>query len=379
MRIGLNALFLIPGKVGGTEVYIRNLVRHLSRLDNENEYVIFINRESIGVFDEIAPGFKIIVCPVNAENRPFRILWEQFILPFQVLRHRLDLLLSAGMTAPFICPAKSIVVIYDLQHVNEPENFPRFHLLFLRSIIYLSAKSADQVITISEHVKRDIARHYNLAASDIYVTYCAVDRAAFHRRSPVEVLSVRKRYNLPERFILYIASSLPHKNYERLFTAFKRVRDEELGIKLVLVGARDYGGDVILKKISELGLEDDTLFLGWLPFEDIPAIYSASDLFVFPSLHEGFGIPVVEAMACGVPVVCSDIEPLREVAGDAAVFVDPLSPDKIAEGIQNVLKNRDMREGFVKAGLRRAEDFSWDKTALKTIAAIKGCAGRKKA
>lgn len=376
MRIGINALFLIPGKVGGTEVYIRNLVRSLSGLDEGNEYLIFINRESAGVFEGIAPGFKIVPCPIKAEMRPVRILWEQFILPFQVLKYRLDVLLSAGMTAPFICPAKSIVVIHDLQHENEPQNFPWHYRVFLKTIIYLSAKKADKVVAVSGHVKEDIVRHYKIPPGDVHVTYNAVDRAAFYRRPPEEVLSVRKRYSLPERFILYIASSLPHKNYERLLAAFRTVRDREPGVKLVLIGARDYGGEEIRKKISALGLENDTVFLGWLPFEDIPAIYSASDLFAFPSLHEGFGIPVIEAMACAVPVVCSDIEPLREVAADSAVFVDPLSAEKIAEGMLSVLRNKTLRGSLVSSGLKRAEEFSWDKTALKTMAAIRECAGR---
>ena len=130
---------------------------------------------------------------------------------------------------------------------------------------------------------------------------------------PQELDAVRKKYSLPASFALYIASSLPHKNYERLLQAFKIVKASHKDLKLVLIGARDYGHDVIKKKIEELGLEGEVVFLGWLPFEDIPVIYSAADLFVFPSLHEGFGIPVLEAMACGVPVVCSDIEPLDEV------------------------------------------------------------------
>ena len=148
-------------------------------------------------------------------------------------------------------------------------------------------------------------------------------------------------------------------------------------MKLVLIGARSSGFDIIKKKIEELGLIDEVVFLGWLPFEDIPAIYSAADLFVFPSLHEGFGIPVLEAMACGVPVVCSGIEPLDEVAGDAARLVDPLSVESLAEGMSEVLGDRALREALVEKGLERASSFSWEKTAKDTLRAISGHLGKR--
>ncbi len=378
MRIGINALYLLPGKVGGSETYVRNLVKWLLRAAPSNEYVVFINRESAGVFEGLAPGAKIVECPINATNRALRILWEQIALPFQAARHGLDILLSAGMTAPFFSPVPSVVVIYDLQHINQPENFNRWYLFFLKSIIYLSAKRSAGVITLSRKSKEDIERYYNIRPGNIGVTYMASDSEAFYKRSAAEVASVRKKYALPESFILYIASSLPHKNYIRLLTAFKSVRGTLRGTKLVLTGARDYGHDAIAAKISELGLTDDVILLGWLPFEDIPLIYSASELFVFPSLHEGFGIPVVEAFACGVPVVCSNIEPLVEVAGGAAYLVDPLSQDDMARGMLKVIMDGPLRERLVRDGLKRAGEFSWEKTACATLSIMSGyLKGRK--
>ncbi len=371
MRIGINALYLIPGKVGGSEIYIRNLVKWLPRVCAQDEFVVFANRESAGVFESISPEVKVVNCALNAASRPARILWEQLVLPFQVRIHGIDVLISGGMTAPFFCPVRSYVMIYDLQHINQPENFSRFQLLFLRSIIYMSAKSARGVLTLSEKSKSDIVRHYRIAPKDVFVTHLASDAGSFRKRSAEETAGVRKRYKLPERFILYIASSLPHKNYERLLEAFSEVKAADAGIKLVLIGARSYGHDVIAAKIDELGLKEDVVFLGWLPFEDIPLIYSACELFVFPSLHEGFGIPVLEAMAAGVPVVCSGIEVLSEVAGDAALFVDALDTGSIARGMLKVLQDRVLREGLVKKGLKRAAMFSWEKTAADTLRAVK--------
>ncbi|MBI5970352.1 MAG: glycosyltransferase family 4 protein [Deltaproteobacteria bacterium] len=370
MRIGINALYLIPGRVGGSEIYLRNICKQFNALAGAHDFVIFVNKESSGVFEAIAPRVRVVECAVRAENRPARILWEQFVLPFQTKGHRLDVLLSAGMTAPFICPVPSYVMIYDLQHVNMPRNFSWWYLLFLKGIIYLSAKSADGILTLSEKSKNDIIRHYGIKGEKITVTYLAADGNVFFRRAPEEAAAVRKKYNLPERFILYIASSLPHKNYGRLLEAYKRVKEKEAGVKLVLIGARDYGFEAIEKKIAALGLGKGVVFLGWLPFEDIPAIYSAAEVFVFPSLHEGFGIPVIEAFSCGAPVVCSKVEPVGEVAGGAALLVDPLDTDEMAGRILEVLRDAELREKLIRDGFTRAAEFSWEKTARDTLSAI---------
>lgn len=373
LRIGINALFLIPGKVGGTEVYTRNLVKGFTEVDPSNEYVVFANRESKGVFDSSGPGVEVVDCPVRAESRPRRLLWEQFILPVRARQLGLDVLFSAGMTCPFVSPVKQVLVVHDLQHVNQPQNFAWYYLPFLKFFIYMSSKRAERIVTISKHVKRQIEDFYRIPPEKVHVVYNAVDTKRFARKSPEEVRVVRERYDLPEMFILYAASTLPHKNHPRLLEAFKKVREKHPSVKLVLTGARGQGREAVERKITELGLESSVVFLGWLPFEDLPAIYSASEAFVFPSLHEGFGIPLVEAMAAGTPVVCSGIEPLTEVAGDAACFIDPTDARDIASGIMKVLEDRGLREGLVRKGLQRAGKFSWETTARETLSILKSC------
>ena len=367
MRIGINALYLLPGKVGGTETYIRNLVKSLIELDSYNTYYIFINKESAGTFEQLASRIHIVLCPVRASNRPARILWEQFILPFQILRNKIDVLLSAGMTAPFFRLSRSILVIYDLQHINQPQNFSRFHLFFLKTIIYLSAKTANGVITISDHVKKDIIKHYKIAPEKIMVGHLAVDHDLFFPLGGEDTASIRTKYDLPERYLLYAAALLPHKNHERLLQAFKEIKDEMAGRKLVFTGAWEKGYDKIVQMVSALGLQKDVILLGWLPFEDIPAVYRGAELFVYPTLHEGFGLPVLEAMASGVPVICSRIEPLTEVAGDAAFFIDPYDHSDIARGISSVLKDKSLRMKLIEKGRLKAKEFTWGNTALNTL------------
>lgn len=367
MKIGINALYLLPGKVGGSETYIRNLVKWLVKIDRENEYVVFINQESVGIFDVSAPHVRVIACPIHATNRPLRILWEQIVLPFQVRHYQIDVLLSAGLTAPFICPATSVLVLYDLQHINQPQNFSRPYLFFLKSIIYWSAKSADNILTISHHVKNDIIRFYHIPPDRITVSHLAVDHDAFFPAGGNDPSSLRIKYDLPEHYILYPAALLPHKNHQRLLQAYEVIKGEIPGTKLVLTGAWDKGRDTIDGMITELSLQNDVIALGWIPFDDIPLLYRRADLFVFPSLHEGFGLPILEAMASGVPVLCSRLEPLTEVAGNAALFIDPHDHADIAKGIVSLLRDNELREKLIKKGRMRAKEFTWEHTAEKTL------------
>jgi glycosyltransferase involved in cell wall biosynthesis len=372
VRIGINALYLLPGKVGGTETYIRSLVRSLLEIDRNNTYVIFINRESKGIFPGSDPRVKIIPCPIKAVNRPIRILWEQFILPFQARRHKVDVLLSAGMTSPFFCPVPSVLVIYDLQHVNQPQNFSRLYLFFLKTIIYLSAKTADKIITISGHVKTDIVKQYRITPDKIIVGHLGVNHGSFFPGSVRDTAAMGGKYNLPEHYLLYAAALLQHKNHERLLKALKEVKRENPELKLVLTGAWESGHEKIVSVISDLDLQQDVILLGWIPSEDIPEIYRGAEVFVYPTLHEGFGLPVLEAMASGVPVVCSHIEPLIEVAENAALYIDPGDYLDIARGISTVLKDDAQRAQLIGKGLMRAKDFTWEKTARTTLDLLTG-------
>jgi glycosyltransferase involved in cell wall biosynthesis len=364
MRIGINALYMLPGKVGGTEIYLRNLVSTMADAGTGDEILLFVNRESAGVFDR--PGITVVPCPVTAENRPQRILWEQVMLPRMVRQNRVDVLLSAGMTAPVFCKATSVLVILDLQHVNQPQNFPAWYLCFLRSIIYASAVSADGVIAISGAVRKDIEKHYRIPAERICAIHLGVDHEQFSATRPI-----RKLDTLPNRYILYAASSLPHKNHERLLQAFARALQAIPDLKLVLIGARDRGRQRLVDLITKMGLDKNVIMLGWVPMDEIPDIFRSCEAFVYPTLHEGFGLPVIEAMASGVPVVCSRIEPLNEIAGDAAIFVDPYDPEDITRGIVAAVTDERLRTEMIDRGISRSRQFTWEATGRQTLSFLK--------
>jgi glycosyltransferase involved in cell wall biosynthesis len=260
-----------------------------------------------------------------------------------------------------------MLVIYDLQYINQPHNYSRFYLFFLKAIIDGSVKTADGIITISNQAKNDIVKYYKLKPENVTVGYLGVDHTVFFPGSSQDIAAARTKYNLPEHYLLYAASLLPHKNHERLLKAFQEIKGTMPGRKLVLTGAWETGYDRTFAIISALGLQKDVVMLGWVPFEDIPLIYRGAELFVYPSLHEGFGLPLLEAMASGIPVVCSRVEPLTEVAGDAAVLVDPYDHSDIARGILSIWRDKTLRMKLIEAGLERARTFTWDRTATKTL------------
>jgi len=215
MRIGINALFLLPGEVGGSEVYLRNLLQQFESLGRGSACTIFVNREANGYFDDIVPSATLAHCPVNARNRMLRVLWEQLVLPVQVRKRRLDVLLSAGMSAPFVLPLASVLTIHDLQHVNQPQHFSKFYRMCLGAIVYWSARTADRIIAVSNTVKHDLVRRYRIADSKVFVIQHGL-AADVHQGVKGDKDGPARRNALPERYVVYPASLHPHKNHHRL-------------------------------------------------------------------------------------------------------------------------------------------------------------------
>lgn len=379
MRIGVNALFLIPGKVGGSEVYLRKLLRHLAVIDKKNEYILFTNKENYGTFKIDQANFREILCPIRASFRPVRVLWEQLFLPFQVKKYRIDVLHSPGYTAPLMVPCCSVLTIHDMNCFYYPEDFPKLSALFLKMIIPLGAKRSDRIITISRNSKKDIVGMLKIPENKVCVIYEAGEGHSsrmFDENVARERL--RGKYGIDREFILTVSASHPHKNLHRLLQAYsilnKRYRVKHL---LILTGIKGRAEHSLKDLTKELSLKENVIFTGWVPVEDLSILYSNADLFVFPSLFEGFGIPVLEAMVHGTPVVSSNIASLPEIAGKAALLVDPYSVDEIAEAIHRVLIDETLRSTLIKKGLKRASQFSWEKTAIETLSVYKKACKRK--
>jgi glycosyltransferase involved in cell wall biosynthesis len=342
MRIGINALYLIPGGVGGTEIYLRNLLRALARVDRENEYVVFTNAETTRDLVPDAPNFSWAPRSVRASFRPARIIEEQFRLPGAVRKARLNVLLNPGFTAPAFCSCPSVTVFHDLQHKVHPEYFRWFDLPFWQLLLWISARRSRGLIAVSEATRADLRRYYGVDAT---VIHHGVEPAFF------EIANRRE----PKDYLLCVSTLHPHKNLERLLRVHGAIKDAP---ELVITGLRGFAAEPLKKAAGPR-----VRFTGWIPREELYELFRCARAFIYPSQFEGFGMPVLEAMAARIPVACSDIPPLREIADGMALFFDPHSDTAMRTAIERVLEDGSL----VERAADHANTFSWEKAALETL------------
>ncbi|MBV8843762.1 MAG: glycosyltransferase family 4 protein [Bryobacterales bacterium] len=361
-RIGVNALYLIPGGVGGTEIYLRELLAALARVDSENQYFIFTNRETGADLIPQQSNFFWKPQSVRAAFRLARIVWEQIALPIEAARCRLDVLFNPGFTTPLISPCPLVTTFHDLQHLRHPEYFRWFDLPFWRFLLWASAHRSKTLIAVSENTRADLLHFYRVPAARIVVALHGVNRDLLHLD--------RSR---PEPFLLCVSTLHPHKNIERLIRAYARRPRAQ---KLVLAGMRGFQTNPIEKLVAELGVRDRVEITGWLPRHELLDLFGRAWAFVYPSTFEGFGMPVLEALAAGIPSACSDIPALREVAGSAALLFDPLNDDSVAAALDRISQDRELRCKLAQAGPERARMFTWERSAETTLKALGYIASR---
>src|SRR5207245_2601503 len=294
-------------------------------------------------------------------------------IPVALRRQRVDLFHAPHYVLPPLVFCPSVVTIHDCIHLMFPQYLPsRFALGYARVAIELAAKRATRVLTVSESSKRDILRFVDIDPQKIDVIYNAYDERFAVEPREEEVVRVRERYQLHDEFVLYVGNVKPHKNLERLIEAFDLVRKSGLDhLKLVMIGDEISKYTALRRAVHRYQLHKYVRFLGYVPEETLAVMYRLAGVFVFPSLYEGFGLPPLEAMASGTPVVTSNVSSLPEVAGDAAVLVDPYDPRAIAEGIRRVLTDEALRRDLRKRGVARAGQFSWEQS-VRRVRAIYG-------
>jgi len=365
VKIGVDLLFLLPGIVGGTETYAVSLLEALGRVDRENEYAIFVNKESSDLALPFQQNFERVMCPVRARSRVARYLWEQAVLPFRARKHRLDLLHSLGYVQPLRLPCASIVTIHDLNFHNLGSWMPKRRRAVLRYFVTRSAKRADHIITVSEFSKRQIVEILGIPESKVTVTYNAVKQRVSVPR-PFE--DVSKHYGVREPYILALSSFSPHKNMASLVKAFAMLRQRGFQeLQLVLAGHPPTDRRSLELLLHQQRIQDAVTFTGYVPDDVLPALYAHAEVFVFPSLYEGFGIPILEAFLHGAPVACSDAGAIPEVACDAACYFDPTSIEEMADAMSNILRDASLRRSLVDRGKERVAQFTWEETARKTV------------
>ena len=374
IHIGVNALFLIPGEVGGSETYLCKTLDAIGRNHHDVKITLFTNLENHSLLNSLFSRYTQINfyrLNFNASNRFVRILREQFELPFKVKQAGIDVLWSPGYTAPAVVHCPQAVTILDMQYKWYPEDLTWLSRITTDLLLKIAGFRAQRFLTISEFSKSEIIHFVNIPKEKIHVTYLAADDFGQGNLTKVEVSkTVSKWIPNNKKYLLTIANSYPHKNLHSLIDAFGKIINQ-IPHQLVIVGKPRLGEKLVKKNLANLSEPNRVIRISGLNRKELIALYKGADLFVFPSLYEGFGLPVLEAMMCKVPVVTTTKASIPEVGGDFVVYVHEPSPRSLADTILDVLAwHLNKRSDFTNKAKRWAERFSWEKTASQILDAL---------
>jgi glycosyltransferase involved in cell wall biosynthesis len=367
MRIGLNLLFMIPTVVGGTEVYSAELIAALGRrLGSDDELVVFLNREAehwpLPNLDRVIR----VDCPVTASRRADRYQFEQVELPGLLKLHRVDVVHSLGYVGPLHTPCPSIVTVHDLNFAMI-EGLPPTKRVALAFFVANSVRRATQIITVSEYSRQQIIRVLDVPASKVTAIHSA---SSIRKASLGAVDEFRSQFNIGARYLVAFGSRSRHKNLQQLFKAFRQAkRAQNLPHQLVVVGHLPLGETLDVN-------EDSIIATGYVSEQMKIAALTGAEAFVFPSVYEGFGLPLLEAMSCDTPVACSRAASLPEIAGDAALYFAPMSVEDMAARIEELLLDSSLRSTLVERGRVNLRRFSWDQAAESTLAVYEDVVAR---
>lgn len=374
-RLGINLLYLVPRQVGGTEIYARRLVAAIARERPELEITCFCGREAGAVLPDAAwpASVRTVALPVRAARKPLRLAAELGLLPRAATRAGVELLHSLGTTAPLHGRFVRVTTVHDLIYHHYPDSFPPAARLGLELVVPAGARRSHRVQVSSRATRDELVDELRLPAGRIDVVPLGFGMDAPGDAAPEAVL--RARLGLGGApVVLSVAAALPHKNLDRLLDAFARLRAEPAPV-LVMTGHAGRRTAELAARMRSLGIEDRVRLTGWLEDEEVEGLYRLAAVFAYPSLHEGFGMPVLEAMRRGVPVLSSDATSLPEVAGDAAVLVDARSVDALAGGLGRLLADERLRADLVRRGRERAAGFGWERTARAALASYERALG----
>lgn len=374
MHIAINAHLLAHTRSfrrAGVSHYIEQLLLHLAGIDQPHQYTVYTTRG----LDQTALGlphhFRVQPSRLPTINPRVRIPWEQFFAPLLLRQIRADLFHGTLNVAPLACPVPTVITIHDLAFIRFPATFRAYNRTYLDLATRMSARRAARILTVSEHTRREVIGLLGVPAERVVVTPNAA-RRHFRPPDPAALAAFRAHHDLPDRFVLYVGTLEPRKNLTGLLAAYAQVA-RQTDTPLLIGGGKGWLYEPVFAQLEQLGLRDRVHFVGYIDEAELPLWYAAATLFVFPSIYEGFGMPPLEAMACGTPVVTSNTSSLPEVVGTAGVMVPPTNIDQLAAAILRVLGDADLRSELRARGLQQAAHFSWRATAERTLAAYAQC------
>jgi glycosyltransferase involved in cell wall biosynthesis len=366
MRIAINTLPLLDNKAGA-ERYTQNIIQYLFSGDPVNQYHLILSRINQYFYQTGQVGPRQTVLNLDTRKKWIRILAEQIILPRLLKREGADLLFSPCNIGPRNPPVPMVITLFDLHWLRFPELFSPLRLAYLRRALTWSARQAEAVLTISENSKKDLISLLSVPEEKITVTYVGLD-PLFRKIPPQsELQELRRRYGLKNRFILSVGQLHKRKNVPGLLQAYRRLAAHSaLNVQLVLAGGEGDGAAEVREAVRQIG-PDRVILTGCLTDEDLLRFYHAAECLVYPSFYEGFGLPVLEAMACGCPVITSNVSSLPEVAGEAALLVDPQRIETITTALVSLLTNPGLSQTLIQKGFEQARRFTWEAAARKTL------------
>jgi glycosyltransferase involved in cell wall biosynthesis len=371
MRIAFDGTSLTPGRTG-VGYYTEHLLHHLAReVETTGDELVVVSNQPI---DTTHPLPRHVA--VHDRLRfPLRIAWMQMLAGRVLDDVRADVAHFTNGMIPLGASAARVVTIHDMSLKLYPECHPLRRRVINRPLINVAARVADAVVAVSNSARDDLLRFHHIPAERVSVVYEAAGPDFRPIRDRVMRGRIRLRYGLPERFALYVGAIEPRKNLPRLVEAFAQARRQGIAHELVCVGPYGWSSRDLYAYVDRLGLRRVVHFTGYVPAEDLPALYSLSEFFVFPSIYEGFGLPVIEAMACGTPVITSNTSSLLEIAADAAETTDPHDRDALAAALVKLATCADRRRELSARGAERAQQFSWTRTAKEMLALYRRVAG----
>jgi glycosyltransferase involved in cell wall biosynthesis len=358
MRIAID-MSIAQINQAGTGIYAASLARALQKTDTDNHYRFFSVNQQRDMSSR-----KSLLTRLDTLYRD--LIWTHVQLPLQVAKHGVDLLHMPANVIPLIQPCRTVVTILDAIVLQFPESFSLWHRTYARLLIPYSAKRSTRILTISEQSKRSLVEYMKIDPEKIVVTYLAA-ASDFGPVAQPEITRVRQMYNL-NQYILTVGALEPRKNMIRLLQAFAQLRADGYSGELVHAGPKGWLFEDVMVEVDRLDLQGSVRFLGRVPKQDLIGLYNAATCFVYPSLYEGFGLPVLEAMSCGCPVITSNLSSLPEITGDAAIMVDPYNVQQIVKAMQEVLANPSFAHNLIQRGFQQAMQFSWARCAQETLA-----------
>ena len=372
MRIGIEAQRLYRPHKHGMDRVALELIKNLQVYDKENDYFIFVKPDKDTSAISSTSNFNIIEIP----GGPYP-LWEQFKLPKIAKAYKCDILHCTSNTAPLLSKIPLVTTLHDIIYMEESlikhfagsaSLYQKFGNLYRRLIVSGVVKRSKRLITVSKFEKENIANFFDFDRKNLQAINNGVNQKFTNEINSEHLLHVKTKYKLPDRYLMHIANKDPRKNTKRVLMAFDEfLNASTIKYKLLLLGYNDGDLKAALKEIGKTELYDHIVLTGYVSDEDLPVIYNLAQLFLFPSLREGFGIPVIEAMACGVPVITSNTSSMPEVAGVAAYIVDPYNTKAIVNGMIKIMNDATYADELIQRGLKRCKKFSWDSMAKQVL------------